>query len=159
LPFNGVGAIYWVILSTALHFHTITFTLAKTHPAFNDDYDIAWALISIAASKGVKSLKEAFPTPDQWMTILQNFHGDDAVSWIYANFSGAIPRPIVRQLCEEIYFGKDEYLSINGKAPAHYKCRGMWKQEKLIIDTHWKNFSLTSLHFHRKIVERVFAGG
>jgi len=118
------------------------FYISKTHPAFNDDYDIAWALISIAASKGVKSLKEAFPTPDQWMTILQNFHGDDAVSWIYANFSGAIPRPIVRQLCEEIYFGKDEYLSINGKAPAHYKCRGMWKQEKLMIDTHWKNFSL-----------------
>lgn len=118
------------------------FYISKTHPAFNDDYDIAWALISIAASRGTKSLKEAFPTPDQWMTILQNFRGDDSVSWVYANFSGAIPRNIIRQLCEEIYFGKDEYFSVNGKAPVLYKGRGLWQQEKPIIDTHWKNFSL-----------------
>ena len=28
------------------------FYISKTHPAFNDDYDIAWALITIAASRG-----------------------------------------------------------------------------------------------------------
>ena len=66
-------------------------------------------------------------------------------------------RNIIRQLCEEIYFGKDEYFSVNGKAPVLYKGRGLWQQEKPIIDTHWKNF-LTSLYFHRKIVERCLLG-
>lgn len=73
----------------------------KTHPAFNDDYDIAWALLSIAASKKTKSLKEAFPTIEHWKEILRSIQGDEVISWVYANFQQSIPREVVRQLCEK----------------------------------------------------------
>ncbi|NLG94809.1 MAG: haloacid dehalogenase [Acetomicrobium flavidum] len=118
------------------------FYASKTHPAFNDDYDIAWALLSIAASKKTKSLKEAFPTIEHWKEILRSIQGDEVISWVYANFQQSIPREVVRQLCEEIYFGRDEYIAMNGKSPIYYSGRGLWRREKPMVGNHWRDLHL-----------------
>ncbi len=118
------------------------FYISKTHPALNDDYDIAWALLTIAASKNSKSLKKSFPATEQWKEILGGIQGDDIASWIYANFKRSVPRDIVRQLCEEIYFGRDEYIAIKGKSPIYYNGKGLWRREKPLIGKHWRELHL-----------------
>jgi len=118
------------------------FYISKTHPAFNDDYDIAWILLSLAASKGIRSLKKAFPTPKQWEEILQNFNGDDPSLLLSDNFNNIVPRSSVRQLCEEIYFGREEYISLQSKEPKWYKGKGLWRRERALIDVHWKDLPL-----------------
>ncbi len=55
------------------------FSATKTHPAFNDDYDIAWAALNCAASRGTPSLAASLPSPEEWRSLLDGCTGTDIV--------------------------------------------------------------------------------
>ena len=45
----------------------------KRHGAFNDDYDIAWTLLSMAAASGEKLLSRALPSPKRLLSELESY--------------------------------------------------------------------------------------
>ncbi|EHM10686.1 putative phosphatase [Thermanaerovibrio velox DSM 12556] len=81
--------------------------VTKGHRAFNDDYDIPWAMLCMASRRGVGSLKEAFPTPEEWKNELTLFDGDDPVEWVLERFGEPDPgfqfREAVRSFCDRLY--------------------------------------------------------
>jgi len=114
------------------------FAVTKTHPAFNDDYDIAWAAINCAASGNNPSLAESLPSPVQWRTLLEDCTGMDVCGWVRRSFGETVIRKAVRQACEEMYFGCDEYESI-GSVPVYTTRRkGFWEEERPLASFNWK---------------------
>ena len=84
--------------------------VTKNHRAFNDDYDIAWALLAAAASGGERRLSRAFPSPRRWEEELSRFAGDDPVPWVRERFGDLPPggdgtpfRDAVRSFCDRLY--------------------------------------------------------
>ena len=58
------------IVFTWDHFRTM-----KQYPYFNDDYDIAWILLEIAASNNIdRSLVKSFPSVENLQVILKNYN-------------------------------------------------------------------------------------
>lgn len=81
--------------------------VTKAHRAFNDDYDIPWAMLCMASRRGAGSLREAFPTPEEWEEELSLFDGDDPVNWVRRRFGepdfhGSF-REAVRSFCDRLY--------------------------------------------------------
>jgi hypothetical protein len=102
----------------------------KRHGSFNDDYDIAWALLNISASRldGTKKLSRALPSPSELRDAAANCGGDCA-PWVRSNFGERFARDKVRAICGEFYFG-------SGEKP------GACASEISLIDGDWKNLPL-----------------
>lgn len=78
-------------------------TVLKQNRAFNDDFDIAWMLLNLSASRGTV-LSEALPTPEELAEIIASC-GDNSVKWARANFKEVFERDHIRALCSDIYVG------------------------------------------------------
>lgn len=116
--------------------------IAKRHPGFNDDYDIAWTLLAAAASSGANSLAEAFPSPETWEHAINTCpRNEDISAWVVATFGDIPLRGETRRLCEELYFGLD-YEPIR-KAPLRYvRGTGLWRNETPELSGHWSSLPL-----------------
>lgn len=100
----------------------------KRHGAFNDDYDIAWTMLSIAAFSGKKDLSSALPSPQMLSEELGTFSAD-VISWISARYGTPVPRDAVRKICAELYFGTE-------LAP------GLYRLEIPMLSLHWEDLPL-----------------
>ncbi len=118
------------------------FAATKTHPAFNDDYDIAWAALNCAASRGSSSLSESLPSPGEWRSLLDGCTGFDVVSWVRSAFGETVLRKAVRQACEEMYFGCEEYEAM-GEIPLYTTRRaGLWEEDRPLASFSWRDLPL-----------------
>jgi len=118
------------------------FRAMKEYPYFNDDYDIAWILLNMAASKKHPSLANSFPSVDELHRALGNYHGEALEEWIDRVFGIAVSRKRVRKLCAELYYGEDIFMKITGKEPAFVKCKGFWQRERPLLKRHWSELHL-----------------
>jgi FMN phosphatase YigB (HAD superfamily) len=123
-------------------FTTEHFRLMKSYPYFNDDFDIVWILVNIAASSQRKSLSESFPGVTDLQGTLDNFKGGDIEQWIRHGYGIKVPRNLVRKLCSEIYYGDEVFLKATGKPPSLVKCRGLWRFERPYLGLSWHNLVL-----------------
>ena len=98
----------------------------KRHGAFNDDYDIAWTLLSMAAASGEKLLSRALPSPEKLLFELESCRAP-LTAWVAARYGAIVPRPEVRELCAELYGGRG--------------C-GLHLLEKPLLREHWKALEL-----------------
>ena len=118
------------------------FSATKTHPAFNDDYDIAWAALNCAASRRTPSLAAALPSPEEWRSLLDGCTGTDVVSWVRSAFGETVLREPLRRLCEEMYFGRDEYEAM-GETPLYTTRRtGLWEKETPLAKFSWRDLPI-----------------
>lgn len=101
--------------------------ILKRHGAFNDDYDIAWTLLSISAHTGKKKLSEAFPSPGKLISELHQFEGN-VTSWVQARYGSIVPRTPVREMCAELYSGGES--------------GGLHKLEVPMLSCHWSELPL-----------------
>lgn len=100
----------------------------KRHGSFNDDYDIAWTMLTLAASNGSKDLSDALPSPDRLSEELATFSGN-VISWISSRYGTPVLRDPVRKLCAGLYFGTDEEP-------------GLYSLEVPMLSLHWEDLPL-----------------
>jgi phosphoglycolate phosphatase-like HAD superfamily hydrolase len=100
----------------------------KNHGAFNDDYDIAWTLLNIAAASGNKKLSEALPQPETLEHLISDC-GNDCVAWLPLHYEDRYDRLRIRQLGRTLYAGTDD-------SP------GEWMLDKPMLDIHWSRLPL-----------------
>lgn len=102
----------------------------KRHGAFNDDYDIAWMLLNIAASRlgNRRKLSEAYPEPGVLQKLVAPC-GEDYVSWFESAFPLRFEREHVRCLAAGAYFG-------NGVE------EGTYRREHPLIHSNWRDLPL-----------------
>lgn len=74
----------------------------KRHGAFNDDYDIAWLMLSMAAASGEKQLSRALPSPEFLEEELRSFRRP-LNEWLRERYGNLVPRYDVRRRCAELY--------------------------------------------------------
>ena len=74
----------------------------KRHGSFNDDYDLAWTLLSMAAASGEKLLSRALPSPERLTEELADFSAP-LVGWVLGKYGGLVPRSESRAMCAELY--------------------------------------------------------
>lgn len=116
----------------------------KRHGAFNDDYDIAWTMLTLAASNGGKNLSDALPSPDELSEELATFSGT-VLSWINFRYGTPVPRDPVRKLCAELYFGTDEKS-------------GLYSLEIPMLSFHWRDLPVpVGVYTGRNLPEWDFA--
>lgn len=118
------------------------FGCIKGFPQFNDDFDIAWSLVNIAAAKEAASLNDSFPRVEELRDRLLNFKGNDIKAWLQESCGITVPRDLTRRLCAELYYGNDEFKRITGMETSMAKCSGFWKHERPTITMDWKSFAL-----------------
>jgi phosphoglycolate phosphatase-like HAD superfamily hydrolase len=118
------------------------FRISKRHPGFNDDYDIAWALLAVAAASsrlsGDERLSRAMPSPEEWGSLLETFPAAGIVEHTIARFGDPVGRDRFRRLCEEMYLG-EHFDSAERLTKAK---RGLWHAEKPLLGCHWKDLVL-----------------
>ena len=118
------------------------FRVSKRHPGFNDDYDIAWVLATVAASSARRSgdlrLSRAMPSAGQWESILEGFPPSGIVAHTRSRYGDPIGRDALRALCEEMYLGE----KFTGKDRRTKSRRGLWHEEKPLLACHWSDLSL-----------------
>ena len=85
--------------------------ILKRHGAFNDDYDIAWALLSIAASSGEKLLSRALPRGERLLSEISDYK-DSVPAWVASKYGSRIPRKEMRELCVSLYGTKGNGLHL-----------------------------------------------
>ncbi len=111
----------------------------KRHGSFNDDYDIAWTMLSIAASSGEKYLSEALPSTAMLSKELNTFSGT-VISWINERYA-ALERDAVRKMCSELYFGTED-------SP------GLYSLEIPMLGCHWQELPLpVGIYTGRNLLE------
>ncbi len=81
----------------------------KRHGSFNDDYDIAWTLLSMAAASGEKKLSRALPAPERLAEELQDFRAPLA-DWVRAKYGGLVRREESRAMCARLYGDEEKGL-------------------------------------------------
>jgi len=117
------------------------FRASKRHPGFNDDYDIAWALVTVAASAsgrtGDPRLSKAMPTPREWEAMLGDFPPSNVPGHVRALYGDLLDRPAFRDLCEEMYLGEN----FHGRRKTKMK-KGLWHAEKPLLECHWRDLAL-----------------
>lgn len=120
------------------------FAATKTHPAFNDDYDIAWAIVNCTAASSSRSLAESLPSPTGWRALIAKCRDGDVAGWVRRSFGETVSRASVRRVCEEMYFGCDEYEAM-GETPLYTTRRkGLWEEDIPLVFFHWRDLPLVS---------------
>lgn len=123
-------------------FSTEHFRISKQHPGFNDDYDIAWVLLTLAVSAagetGEKRLSQVMPSPKKWESILETFPPSGVVAHVMERYGNPVGREELRDLCEEMYMGE----SFKGTARRTFLRRGLWHSEKPNLKCHWSELGL-----------------
>ncbi|NLI95881.1 MAG: hypothetical protein GX436_04070 [Synergistaceae bacterium] len=118
------------------------FRVSKRHPGFNDDYDIAWVLLSVSAARSRKSgdrrLSRSMPSPEEWESILKEFPAEGVVFQTMGRYGDPVGRDRFRALCEEMYLG--EHFFGSGRQTSLK--RGLWHQENPLLDVHWSELPL-----------------
>ncbi|MDO5563488.1 MAG: HAD family hydrolase [Synergistaceae bacterium] len=102
--------------------------ILKQHGAFNDDYDLAWAMLSMSAATGAKKLSEAFPSPGKLVEEIKTFHGT-VREWVVSRYGDIVPRGETRELCNELYTGTESH-------------RGLHLLETPMLAANWKDIPL-----------------
>lgn len=74
----------------------------KRHGAFNDDYDIAWLLLAMAAATGKKKLSEALPDEEKLKAETSDFTAP-LPEWVWSKYGRAVPRDRTRARCAALY--------------------------------------------------------
>ncbi|MDY2985727.1 MAG: HAD family hydrolase [Synergistes jonesii] len=83
----------------------------KRHGAFNDDYDIAWTLLCVAAASGEKLLSRALPRAGKLAAEIADYK-DPLGEWVAIKYGEAAPRREIRKLCSELYGTKGKGLHL-----------------------------------------------
>lgn len=115
---------------------------AKLYDSYNNDYDLAWALLSLAAASGEKKLSAAFPTFDAWQKALAEA-GKDGLAWFARTCGSAVDRQVLQGVCMEVYFGSDdaqEKKSFSGLLKK--RVEGCRKLEKSLFPIRWDKLPL-----------------
>lgn len=108
----------------------------KRHGSFNDDYDIAWTLLCIAARRSSTMgpmLSCAMPDADELADIVASC-GADSVEWTRALFAPRFDRASTRARCIDLYFGA------GGE-------RGLCSLETPLVHRHWRDMPRDSYVF------------
>jgi hypothetical protein len=118
------------------------FRISKRHPGFNDDYDIAWVLLTVAAASaklsGNLSLSRSMPSPGKWGSILEEFPPSGIIEHARSRYGDPVDRNTLRTLCEEMYLGEN----FTGEQRRTKVARGLWHEEKPLLCCHWGDLSL-----------------
>ncbi len=118
------------------------FRVSKRHPGFTDDYDIAWALLSVAAARARVSkdprLSRSMPSPEEWESTLKEFPPAGVVAHTCSRFGDPVGRGRFRAMCEELYLGEH----FCGREKFTALKRGLWHQEKPLLNMHWRELPL-----------------
>ena len=102
--------------------------IMKRHGAFNDDYDLAWSLLSITAAAGGKKLSQAFPTPEKLAAELESFSGS-VREWTLERYGALIPYKEFRGYCDDLYLGTKD-------------SKGLYMLEKPLLHAKWNELPL-----------------
>ncbi|MDR1133368.1 MAG: HAD family hydrolase [Synergistaceae bacterium] len=100
----------------------------KNHGSFNDDYDIAWALLNIAFSSGSENLSEALPSPAKIGELFAPYSGECA-GWMSKAARIRFDIAAVRIWGQELYTGA-------GDEP------GRWTSDKPMLKSDWRSLPL-----------------
>lgn len=114
--------------------------ILKRHIAFNDDYDIAWTLLTMSAYKNNLSLSKSFPSPQELQEELTTFSGT-VPDWVLSRYGELVSRLEVREYCNNLYCGT--------------KTReGLYNLETPMLSCHWKELPLpVSIYTGRNLTE------
>lgn len=115
------------------------FRASKTHPAFNDDYDIAWALINCGARSPSTLLSKALPTAEEWLALMAGCPENSMEEWTRDSFGEKVTREVVRRVCEEMYFGGDQWEAMGMELLYTTRRRGLWEEDIPLASFHWKD--------------------
>lgn len=134
------------------------FAASKTHPAFNDDYDIAWALINCAAGSESELLSEALPTAAEWSALIAECPVDCMTEWARESFSEKVPREAVGRVCEEMYFGGDEFEAMGKELLYTTRRKGLWEEDGPLASFHWRELPVpAAIYTGRPLSELALA--
>lgn len=97
--------------------------ILKQHGAFNDDYDIVWVLLAMAAATGESALSKAFPSPERLTSELQTLDGE-LEAWTLSRYGERTPRYEIREMCMRRYFSE------------------MYMLESPMLRCHWRELPL-----------------
>lgn len=132
------------------------FRISKRHPGFNDDYDIAWVLLAVAADSsrrsGDKRLSRAMPSSDEWKSILGEFPAAGVAEHTAKRFGDPVGRGLFRKLCEELYLGEH----FHGEKRLTKSKRGLWHAEKPLLACNWKDLALPVAIYTGRFVPELF---
>lgn len=120
------------------------FAATKRSPAFNDDYDIAWAAVNCAASRRSPSLAESLPSPAEWGKIAAGCGASDVRTWVLESFGEWVPMDVIRKACEELYFGQEELMAMGEEILHVRRNRGLWEEDRPLTSLSWKSLPLPS---------------
>lgn len=110
----------------------------KRHGGFNDDYDIAWTLLSIAAASGEKFLSKAMPTPEKLAEEIKDYN-TPLEEWVRGKYGTSVPRDAVRSMCADLYGSKG---------------RGLHLLERPMLARRWDSLGLpTAVYTGRNLLE------
>lgn len=117
--------------------------IMKRHGAFNDDFDLSWALLEICLASGERKLSAAFPTPARLEAEVATFEGT-VPEWLQRRYHARIKRSDVHELCHELY-------GYDGKG-------GLHKLETPLVQTRWNEMGLpVGIYTGRNLIEWGFA--
>jgi len=115
----------------------------KRHGGFNDDFDLAWALLEICCASGEKKLSRAFPSPEKLAAEVAGCQ-DDVPGWACERYGNLAPRDKVRSLCCELY-------GYGGRG-------GLHELETPLLRTRWNKLPLpVGIYSGRNLIEWGFA--
>lgn len=138
------------------------FRAAKRHPSFNDDVDIAWAILHFMEQRaGIangKAMSCFFPSLEEWAEELRNYDGQSVRNRAAAAQNKKFSLRTVAAVFEEIYYGDEQYARLKGQACYGIKGQGLWKIERPGLSCHWKDLPLPSgIYTGRSDAEMVLA--
>lgn len=84
----------------------------KRHDGFNDDYDVAWTLLSLSAHQKSKKLSESFPSPQKLQEELKTFYGS-VQEWVLSRYGNLVSRKKVREYCNDLYCGTKDRVGLH----------------------------------------------
>ncbi|SMG30746.1 HAD family hydrolase [Dethiosulfovibrio salsuginis] len=120
------------------------FEVSKRFSFLNDDYDICWGILSLAAAKGKNGLDESFPTPWEWEEKLKEAEdsGQTFTAWVKESIGDILPYEQTRKICEELYFGEEKTLEILRRKPVFEGDPGLWRNERPLLNRNWRKIPL-----------------